>query len=101
VIKKIIVISLLLFGAIGLLIEITNCKKPGTSIDVFGVTLACLFIISRLLLYPHKHINLSAKHPFSWQFFLTTSGIIELIIGAVFVLFAIILGIQGLPFGPG
>src|SRR5690554_6023597 len=94
-IKKITGISLLLFGTIGLLIELTNCTKPEASLDVFGVTLASLFIISGLLLYPGKHINLSAEHHFSWQTFLTTGGIIELIIGSAVTLFVIILGFQG------
>ena len=94
-IKKIIGISLLLFGIIGLLIELTNYTKPEASLDVFGVTLACLFIISGLLLYLVNHIKLPAEHHFSWQTFLKVTGIFELITGLAITLFVIILGFQG------
>ncbi|MFW6015749.1 MAG: hypothetical protein ACOCRK_04880 [bacterium] len=93
-INKIIGICCLLFGIIGLLVEITNYTKQ-RPIDYFGLILACLFIITGILLYQWKYITRFTKNNFSWQTFLTVTGIIELIIGLAVILFIIILGLQG------
>lgn len=65
------------------------------TIDFFGLTVACFFIITGMLLYLWKPITRFTKNQFSWQTFLTVSGIIELILGLAVTLFFIILGFQG------
>ncbi len=109
-IRIIISFCLILFGLIGFLLEMGSYSEEG-AFDVFGLVLACFFILIGLLVFLWPRIKIFAaqrKSPgnrsktpgekvYSWErIFLLVTGIIELIIGIPAFIFIFVLGLHGI-----
>jgi len=95
VIRKIIGLAFIIFGLIGLGFEISNYNQQG-SLEVFAVLLACIFIITGLLItYFKRVVNFKKDQSPHQGIFLIITTIIELLVGAIILIFIFILGYQG------
>lgn len=109
-VRKIISFCLMLFGLIGVFLEIGSYSEEG-AFDFFGLVLAFFFILIGLLVFLWPRIKIfavqrkstgnSSKTPGekvdSWgRSFLIVAGIIELIIGIPVLIFIFVLGLHGI-----
>ena len=97
-IRKFIGSAFIIFGLIGLGLEISNYNQQG-SLEIFAVVLACIFIITGLLIIYLKRLKRvisfkKARSPHQ-GIFLVISTMIELLTGAIILIFILILGYQG------
>ncbi len=109
-IRGIVSFCLMLFGLIGFFLEMVSYSEEG-AFDVFGLVLACFFILIGLFVFFWPRIKIfvaqrkspenSSKKPGekvgSWESsFLIITGIIELIIGIPALIFIFVLGLHGI-----